>query len=97
VGDGAAVVVAMFGLLTLAEWISGRSLGIDQTFVRDVTHGAGRASPLTAAAFAFVAVAQMTLDAAGRSLRRLHVIAVGGFTLTVLCSPRWDICTAPGC
>jgi hypothetical protein len=57
VGDGAAVVVAMFGLLTLAEWISGRSLGIDQTFVRDVTHGAGRASPLTAAAFAFVAVA----------------------------------------
>jgi methyl-accepting chemotaxis protein len=63
-----AGLVALLGVLTLAEYGSGWDLGIDQLLFREVAGGplpvaAGRMSPATALSFVLVAAALLLLDA----------------------------------
>ena len=84
IAAAAALTMGLFAVLTLVEWLSGRSLGIDQVFVHDFTKGAGRASPQTALAFLLFGISQLTLDAHGPIRRRAHLLSLVGFGLTVL-------------
>jgi PAS domain S-box-containing protein len=78
--QGASVTVLALGLATLAEYISGRSFGIDELVLKD-TVGAfnafrGRMSPVTATAFIGVAAALLALP--HRQLRGIANFGAGG-------------------
>jgi CheY-like chemotaxis protein/PAS domain-containing protein len=78
--------VGGWAVLTLLEWILGRSLGIDQLLVRDpATSGVpGRSSPHTAAALALLAGALMTLDAKAPRARLVHFLLGAAFQAAVV-------------
>lgn len=59
--------VVLLGLATLAEYLTGVSLGIDQALLPDPSTSLfpGRPSPLTAACFVLAGLAGLTLDLAG--------------------------------
>jgi PAS domain S-box-containing protein len=72
-----SVAVLLLGLATLAEYVSGRSFGIDEFLFRDHV-GAynvfrGRMSPITATAFITLALSLLAVP--HRKLRRLAIIA----------------------
>ena len=64
----------MVGVLTLTEYLTGLSLGIDQLFVTSYIKTAvaypGRMSPLTASCFGFLGIA-LAVAGSGRSRRQL--------------------------
>ncbi len=78
-----AAAAALVGLLTLAEYLSGAGLGIDELLVRDPRTPAdahpGRMAPTTAANFVLVGLALLLLDAPG-----------GGAACWASCSPWWS-------
>jgi PAS domain S-box-containing protein len=68
VGSGLGLLVALFGVAVLGEYVTGWRIGLDQwLFGRDVaeagTRFPGRPSPHTAMAFLLAALALMSLDA----------------------------------
>jgi signal transduction histidine kinase/CheY-like chemotaxis protein len=79
---GAGVLVAIIGLLTLAEYLGRIDLGIDQLFVRDrgTIQGSGfpgRMSPLTASAWLSLgtAIILLALGHARRSIIIAHLLS----------------------
>jgi PAS domain S-box-containing protein len=79
-----AGALAVFGLVTLVEWVGGRSLGIDQLLFHDSSRSAGRPSQLTAIAFLLVGLTLLTTDARHAALRRVHFLTGCLFALTAL-------------
>lgn len=79
------LLVVGWAMLTLLEWILGRSLGIDQLFVHDpATAGVpGRASPQTALALALFVAVLLTLDASSARWRRTNQLFGLAFLATV--------------
>jgi CHASE3 domain sensor protein len=77
---------ALMGLLTAAEYVGGRSLGVDLLFFRPYfeaqTTYPGRMSPLSAVCFAFVGLAILLDGGRARSARR-HTAA--GVLSSVVC------------
>jgi PAS domain S-box-containing protein len=69
VAPGCAALVALIGVLTLAEYALGWNLHMDEGLFRDVaaapgTSHPGRMAPLTALGFALLGLAELTLDQA---------------------------------
>ena len=65
IARGLALVVLVIGAMSLAEWVFGADLRIDQLVCRDSASGAGvagRMGPNTAIAFVLEALALVTLD-----------------------------------
>jgi diguanylate cyclase (GGDEF)-like protein/PAS domain S-box-containing protein len=84
-----AGLAGLLGALTLAEYVTGARLGIDELLVHDVAdpaHAAypGRPAPQTALAFVLVAVAISARGATGRRSRRAADLTAAGVALIAL-------------
>ncbi len=89
-----ATLVLLIGILTLAEHLMGRNLGIDELLFRDTAfvmppYFPGRPAPLTAVNFVLLGAALMVLDRGASSRSRVTasewlVIAVGSTSLFVV-------------
>lgn len=84
----AALLPLAIGVLTLAEWISGHGLGIDEVLVRDTFASVhpGRTSPQTAAALLVFALARLLSGSRHAQVRRAGgaLTAVFGCMVLVL-------------
>jgi len=84
------VIVSLFGVLTLAEYISNWDLGIDRLFVGRAVSAArvypGRPSPQTSANFAILGVALLIFNLRVRSIRAAQVcsVIVGGNAIVAM-------------
>jgi len=78
-------VVALTGLLTLAEYVSGKNFGIDQAFFKSyidtATEFPGRMSPLASTSFSFIGVALVLTGK--KSLSKGYLAAIGIFACIV--------------
>jgi signal transduction histidine kinase/ActR/RegA family two-component response regulator len=85
----AAGTVALIAFLTLAEYVSGRSLGIDQLFFLDYplspeTSNPGRMAPNSASALLSFSVALILLSRGRRWAIPAQLLALGGLAITLL-------------
>ena len=86
-GAACAVVVGLVALVTLGEYITGRDLGIDQLFVRDLTDTTEPGRPGLSSAFQFFVLSLALLFGSSRQLSSWLaesfglIVMIAGFTV----------------